>query len=198
MWYHFQNQLNPLIHHKHLSNSFEVRSYLEHFLIFACLSASTYWHIFKNKKIQQQRFMHSSWVRTKLCQKLLICKGMQFIEYFATMLWCFANLKLQIPPKNKACYFPRMCNLGRGCRAPLHEECPQHHEHKGDLGVAPKTCGAIGERAQVILVWMRASVVENICHPWRLEITRVRPWELSSLWLPNSRMLKNSPIGGVS
>ena len=42
------------------------------------------------------------------------------------------------------------------CRAPLLEECPQHHGHKGDPGVMPGTCGAIGERAQVILVWVRA------------------------------------------
>ena len=41
-------------------------------------------------------------------------------------------------------------------RAPLLEECPQHHGHKGDPGVTPGTCGAIGERAQVILVWVRA------------------------------------------
>ena len=43
-----------------------------------------------------------------------------------------------------------------GCRAPLLEECLQHHGHKGDPGVTPGTCGAIGERAQVILVWVRA------------------------------------------
>ena len=42
------------------------------------------------------------------------------------------------------------------CHAPLLEECPQHHGHKGDPGVTPGTCGAIGERAQVILVWVRA------------------------------------------
>ena len=42
------------------------------------------------------------------------------------------------------------------CRAPLLEECPQHHGHKGNPGVTPETCGAIGERAQVILVWVRA------------------------------------------
>ena len=42
------------------------------------------------------------------------------------------------------------------CRVPLLEECPQHHGHKGDPGVMPGTCGAIGERAQVILVWVRA------------------------------------------
>ena len=42
------------------------------------------------------------------------------------------------------------------CRAPLFKECPQHHGHKGDPGVTPRTCGAISERPQVILVWMRA------------------------------------------
>ena len=41
------------------------------------------------------------------------------------------------------------------CRAPLLEECPKHHEHKGDPRVTPGTCGAIGERAQVILMWAR-------------------------------------------
>ena len=42
------------------------------------------------------------------------------------------------------------------CRAPLLEECPQHHGHKGDPGVTLGTCGAIGGKAQVILVWVRA------------------------------------------
>jgi hypothetical protein len=28
----------------------------------------------------------------------------------------------------------------------------KHYEHKGDHGVTPTTCGAIGERAQVILI----------------------------------------------
>ena len=36
------------------------------------------------------------------------------------------------------------------------KECSQHHGHKGDPEVMPGTCGAIGERAQVILVWIRA------------------------------------------
>ena len=43
-------------------------------------------------------------------------------------------------------------NGAHGCRAPLLEECPQHHGHKGDPGVTPETCGTIDERAQVILV----------------------------------------------
>ena len=41
------------------------------------------------------------------------------------------------------------------CRAPLHG-------HKGDPIVAPMICCAIGERAQVILMWMRAMCVKNI------------------------------------
>jgi hypothetical protein len=42
--------------------------------------------------------------------------------------------------------------VGGGCRAPLHEECLQHYGHKGDPGVTPGTCDAIGERDQVILM----------------------------------------------
>ena len=42
------------------------------------------------------------------------------------------------------------------CCAPLFEECLQYHGHKGDPKVMLGTCGAIGERAQVILVWVRA------------------------------------------
>ena len=42
------------------------------------------------------------------------------------------------------------------CCTHLHEECPKHHGHKGDPGVTPETCGAIGERTQVILLWVRA------------------------------------------
>ena len=58
-------------------------------------------------------------------------------------------------------------------RAPLHEECPQHDGYKGDPGVTPGTCGAIGERAQVILLWVRAPGVGNVSHLRRLEIMRV-------------------------
>jgi hypothetical protein len=36
------------------------------------------------------------------------------------------------------------------------QECPQHHGHKGDPGVTPGICGAIGERDQVILMWVTA------------------------------------------
>ena len=62
------------------------------------------------------------------------------------------------------------CIFREVCHAPLLEECPQHHGHKGDPGVTPGTCGAIGERAQVILVWVRV--------PRRLE--RLPPTETRS------------------
>ena len=67
------------------------------------------------------------------------------------------------------------CISNTYCCAPLLEECPQHHGYKGDPRVTPETCGAIGERAQVILVWVRARGVENASHPLRLGVTRVMP-----------------------
>ena len=57
----------------------------------------------------------------------------------------------------------------------LHEECPKHHGHKGDPGVTPGTCGAVGERAQGILVWLRAPNVGNASHSQTLGGMRVRP-----------------------
>ena len=82
--------------------------------------------------------------------------------------------------------------------APLHKECPQHHGHKGDPIVTPGTCDAVGERAQVILVWVKAPGIGNATHPRRLGDTRVRPQATCSLWCGDSRMLKNTSIGGVS
>ena len=84
------------------------------------------------------------------------------------------------------------------CRAPLHEECPKHHGHKGDPGVAPETCTAIGERAQVILVWVRAPDVRNASHPRRVRGMEVRPSAMRSLWRGDFRMNKNTSISGVS
>jgi hypothetical protein len=48
-----------------------------------------------------------------------------------------------------------------GCCTPIHEECLQHHGHKGDPGVTLGTCDAIGERAQVILVTVRPLVLRT-------------------------------------
>jgi hypothetical protein len=61
------------------------------------------------------------------------------------------------------------------CRAPLHKGCPKHQGHKGDPGVTPGTCGGGGEKAQVILVWVRAPGVGNASHPRRLGVMRERP-----------------------
>ena len=63
--------------------------------------------------------------------------------------------------------------------------------------VAPGTCGAIGERAQVILVWVRVPGRWERLHPRRLGVTRVRPRALHGLWRCDSRMPKNTSIGGV-
>ena len=49
---------------------------------------------------------------------------------------------------------------------PHHEECPQHHGHKGDPGVTPGTCAAIGERAQLILVWVKTPSIGNASELW--------------------------------
>ena len=75
------------------------------------------------------------------------------------------NIALFVKLRNfihKEC-MARLCSMEWGgasqhhqCCVPLHEECPKHHEHKGDPIVMPGTCSAIGERAQVILVWVRA------------------------------------------
>ena len=47
------------------------------------------------------------------------------------------------------------------CCTPRHEEWSQHYGHKGDSKVTLGTCGVISERAQVILVWVRALSIEN-------------------------------------
>jgi hypothetical protein len=53
--------------------------------------------------------------------------------------------------------------------------CLKHHGHKGDPRVTPGTCGAGGEKAQVILVWVRAPGVGNASHPRGLGVMRIRP-----------------------
>ena len=59
------------------------------------------------------------------------------------------------------------------CCAPFHEERLQHHGHNG----TPKWClglvtSVIGERAQVVLVWVRGPHIENASHPRRLGFTK--------------------------
>ena len=88
--------------------------------------------------------------------------------------------------------------VGGECCTPLLEECMQHHGHKEDLGVTPGTCGAIGERVQKILVWVKALGHGNASHPYELGVTRVRPIALDNSWHPYCRMCKNTSMGGVS
>ena len=84
------------------------------------------------------------------------------------------------------------------CRTSIHEKCPKHHGHKEDPGLTPGSCGAVGERAQMILVWVRATGVGNASHLWRPRVQRVRPLAMRSLWHVDSRMIKKTSIGGVS
>jgi hypothetical protein len=61
------------------------------------------------------------------------------------------------------------------CCATLQKETPKYQGHKGDPGVIPGTCGVGGEKAQVILVWVKAPGVGNASHPQGLGVMRVRP-----------------------
>jgi hypothetical protein len=58
---------------------------------------------------------------------------------------------------NNQTMFKNITHNEDACRAPLHKECPQYHGRKGGPEVTPGTCGVIGERDQVILVWVRAA-----------------------------------------
>ena len=82
------------------------------------------------------------------------------------------------------------------CRAPLLESLRSARNTMGTR-VTPGICGAIGERVQVILVWVRARGVGNAFHLWRLGVTRIRPRALDGSWHCDSRMPKNTSIKGV-
>ena len=86
---------------------------------------------------------------------------------------------------------------GGECRAPLLEECLQHHRYKEDPRVMLGTCGAIGERAQVILMWMRALGRWERLSPTKTRNHEVRPKTLHGSWHCDSRMSRNTSIGGV-
>ena len=60
------------------------------------------------------------------------------------------------------------------------------------------TCGVVGEKAQVIPVLMRASGDGNTSYRQRLGVMMVKPLAIRSLWRPDSKMLKNTSIEGVS
>ena len=78
------------------------------------------------------------------------------------------------------------------CHTHLYKECPQYHGPKEDSGVTSQTCDEILERAQMVLVQVRAPGVENTSHPRRLGVARVRPRALGSLWHPDSRILRSN------
>jgi hypothetical protein len=144
-------------------------------------------------------------------QKPRVCRPLPSISMSSSFLFFllrnnFNTLKLLLSPFSLTLtytYWGKICqdrvNAGKwGCYSPFHEECPKHHGHKGDPGVTPGTCGPNGERAQVMLVWVRAPGVGNASHPRTLGVIKVRPWPMSSLWRSNFRILKNSPIRGVN
>ena len=146
------------------------------------------------KYIQQDpmRSIHHKWA----CP---IIFGMNLVNYLMRLTpktMTFFPQKQPNPPKvGHTCpNFLQECQ----CCTPLHEEYPQHHGHKGDPGVTPETCGAVGERAQVILVWVGTPGVENASYPQRLWVMRVKPWAVSSLCRHVFVMLKNTLTGGVS
>ena len=87
-------------------------------------------------------------------QNLLISpeKTFELPVYAKQMASSFADFGCSKPKCHKDGYVVAVLQFIDGCRAPLLEECPQHHGHKGDPGVTPGTCGTIGERTQVILV----------------------------------------------
>ena len=109
---------------------------------------------------------------TTLAMSLLECSKRRRSEIsWRSSSWNLACLSLRISPFVSFVPYSMGQSLGT-CRAPLLEEGPQHHGHKGDPGVTPGTCGAIGERAQVILVWVRAPG-----HSERLPPTETRSHE---------------------
>ena len=57
--------------------------------------------------------------------------------------------------------------------------------------VAPLVIGP-----KVILVWVRTLDVGNASHPRRLGVMKIRPLALRSLWCGDSKVLKNTSIGG--
>lgn len=61
------------------------------------------------------------------------------------------------------------------CYAPLHEYCTKYHSHNGDPKATPATCGVIGEKTQVMLMWVSVKGVGHPSHQWIVRFTRVRP-----------------------
>ena len=59
--------------------------------------------------------------------------------------------------------------------AHLSKGMPETPWAQGNPGMTPWTCGADGEKAQVILVWVRAPSVGNASHPRGLGVMKAKP-----------------------
>jgi hypothetical protein len=60
------------------------------------------------------------------------------------------------------------------------------------------TCVAVGERNQMIIVWMRALGIGNTSHPQRQRVTKIRPSIMHNLLRETYEMVKITLMGGVS
>ena len=65
--------------------------------------------------------------------------------------------------------------------------------------MTPETCGVMGKRAQVLLVWVKApsDLQSFVFHSRKHRVTGIWPQAMHSLWHTNYRMFMNTSIGGV-
>ena len=112
----------------------------------------------------------------------LYCRGRSLMktQCHIKKRWQFENLvcRLQVQLMRASTPFG-----GGKCHTPFHKECPRPHGPKGDPRVTPKICGTVGERGQVILVWVTPMCVGNVFHPRRQGVMRVSLWAMRSSWL---------------
>jgi hypothetical protein len=69
---------------------------------------------------------------------------------------------------------------------------------QGRPGVTLETFDTGGERAQVILVWVKVPGIGNASHPGRLGFMKVRLQKTRSSWREDYRIMKIISIRGVS
>ena len=88
------------------------------------------------------------------------------------------------------------CLVGLKCRTPLHEECPQHHGLKDDT--QHLWCRWWEGPSNLRVDEVPRPDGGNASHPQKLGIKPIMPYIMSSLWCPESRLLKNISIGSVT
>ena len=71
------------------------------------------------------------------------------------------------------------------CFTSIHEECLQHHGHKGDPIVTFGTYSTEGEKTQVILIRVKAPSIEIASYPRSWGQVDIFPWPLE-VQSPNS------------